>query len=120
MWIGVSSPALLSRKGHGALIAPIDTRAAAAADFARRVRPDIEVVVAELEDAAGPSGREDGIDAIVVSEETRGSAERINVGRREKGLGVMEIVVVDVLGAGGGKLSSTKLREEEVERDVKE
>lgn len=121
LWIGVTSSSLLEGKAYGELIAPVETRAEEAVQFARRVRPDLaEVVIAELEDAAGPSGTEKDVDAMVVSKETRGSAERIKAARVSAGLRPMVIVSVDILSGGAAKLSSTALREAEFNRRQKD
>lgn len=112
LWIGVASASLLGRKAHGKLIAPFQQRAQGASDFARSVRPDLDAVdVAELTDAAGPSGTEASVSAMVVSRETRSSADKINAARAEAGLPVMAIITVDVLSGGASKLSSSALRE---------
>lgn len=112
LWIGVASVSLLGRKAHAELIYPFQQRAQGAADFARSVRPDLETVdVAELTDAAGPSGTEASVNAMVVSRETRSSADKINAARVEAGLPLMTIITVDILSGGAAKLSSSALRE---------
>jgi pantetheine-phosphate adenylyltransferase len=112
LWIGVTDVALLGRKAHAGLIAPVEERARSAARFARRVRPDLEsVAVAVLVDAAGPSGTDASVDAIVVSRETRSSADKINAARVLAGLREMVVITVDVLSGGAAKLSSSALRE---------
>ena len=75
----------------------------------------IEVKCEELFDSAGPSGRVEGIDGIVVTEETKKGAEKINGMREEKGLRRMEVVSIPLLGGGKG-LSSTLLRKRDAER----
>lgn len=114
LWIGVASASLLGRKAHAELISPFEQRARGAADFARSVRPDLETVdIAELTDAAGPSGTEACVSAMVVSRETRTSADKINAARADAGLPVMTIITVDILSGGAAKLSSSALREED-------
>jgi pantetheine-phosphate adenylyltransferase len=115
LWIGVAGTCLLGRKAHAELIAPYEVRAASAVAFARSVRPDLEtVVVSELTDPAGASGTDASVEAIVVSRETRSSADKINVGRVAIGLPLMTVITVDVLSGGAAKLSSSALRETEL------
>lgn len=112
LWIGVTGEALLARKDHADLIAPFRERAKAASEFARQVRPDLgTIAVSELTDAAGATGRDPTIDAIVVSCETRSSADRINSARVQAGLPAMAVITVDILSGGPAKLSSSELRE---------
>jgi pantetheine-phosphate adenylyltransferase len=115
LWIGVAGTCLLGRKAHAELIAPYEVRAASAVAFARSVRPDLEtVVVSELTDPAGASGTDASVEAIVVSRETRSSADKINFGRVAIGLPLMTVITVDVLSGGAAKLSSSALREAEL------
>lgn len=114
LWIGVTSHQLLARKVHFDLIASFDARAKCASAFAEQVRPDLaDIAVAELHDPAGPAAVDESISAMVVSEETRASANQINAARLKHGLPTMKIIVVDVLGEGVVKLSSSTLREED-------
>lgn len=112
LWIGVTGEALLGRKQYADLIAPYEDRAKTASAFARQIRPDLPTVsVSELTDSAGATGRDPSIDAIVVSCETRASADGINATRVRNGLPAMTIITVDVLAGGSSKLSSSALRE---------
>jgi pantetheine-phosphate adenylyltransferase len=114
LWIGVSGSKLLNHKKYAKLIAPVSERAESARKFAHRVRPDLtDVAIAELSDPAGPAAVETCISAMVVSCETRASADAINAARVEAGLPVMVIITVDVLNGGATKLSSTVLRLED-------
>lgn len=114
LWIGVASASLLGRKAHGELIAPYEQRAAGAVEFAKSVRPDLETIaVSELKDAAGPSGTDASVSAMVVSRETRSSADKINSTRAATGLPLMRVITVDVLSGGAAKLSSSALREKD-------
>jgi pantetheine-phosphate adenylyltransferase len=117
LWIGVTSADLLHRKAFTEWIAPFRDRAEAARQFGMRVRPDLEEVdVAELHDPAGPAGYDPTVCAMVVSCETLAGANAINEARRKAGLGLMEIIIVDILSGGAAKLSSTELRRAEAVR----
>ena len=70
---------------------------------------DREFTIRSLEAPTGIAV-EPGFDALVVSPETRGGAERINEIRESRGLDPLEIVVVDhVLAADGDRISSTRI-----------
>ena len=62
------------------------------------------------------------MDALIVSEETVEGGLKINEERVKRGFGELELVVVDVLGkkenSSSSKLSSTRLRELEAERQT--
>ncbi|KAL7276749.1 hypothetical protein RUND412_000247 [Rhizina undulata] len=71
---------------------------------------EVTVEVVEINDPFGPTITNKAITALVVSEETRGGGESVNVVRREKGWRALECWVVDVVEGGKGKLSSTEIR----------
>jgi pantetheine-phosphate adenylyltransferase len=68
--------------------------------------------ISPINDAVrGPACFSDELDGIVVSEETRHNAERINEVRQRRGLKPLGIVVVAmVLGQDGKPLSSSRLK----------
>jgi pantetheine-phosphate adenylyltransferase len=101
----------------------------------RRIRPFEErraALEAELEPLADEHNRafevrkleeptgiatEPGFDAIVVSPDTHAGAERINEIREERGLGPLEIELVDhVPAADGERISSTRIVRGEIDR----
>lgn len=84
-----------------------------------RVRPNLTFNLVEIIDPFGPTITEEGIDALVVSEETRSGGEAVNNKRKDKGWDVLGVFEVDVLQAGGteatesiieSKISSTDIR----------
>ncbi|OCF45486.1 hypothetical protein I317_00733 [Kwoniella heveanensis CBS 569] len=58
----------------------------------------IEIAAAEITDALGPTRYDPDIQALVVSRETISGGKAVNATRREKGLGELELWVVDVIG----------------------
>jgi len=71
------------------------------------------VEIVEINDQFGPTVTEEGISALVVSEETRAGGEAVNKERARKGWGGLEVFVVGVVedeNWGGMKMSSTEIR----------
>ncbi|MEM3437782.1 MAG: phosphopantetheine adenylyltransferase [Nitrososphaerales archaeon] len=71
-----------------------------------------------LEDYFGPIIVDESIDAIVVSEETLSRAKEANELRKAKGLKPLEIILIDtVLADDGLPVSSTRIRNEEIDEE---
>ena len=74
--------------------------------------------VVPLEDSFGTTIYEPDFDAIVVSEETEPTANKINEIRLSKGMKPLDIVVVSfVLAEDGNPISSTRIRSGEINRN---
>lgn len=70
----------------------------------------------EISDPIGPAGKDEDLEAIVVSEETQRGAEKINQVRAEKGLPELDVVVVPLVIADDGKpISSVRIRYREID-----
>jgi pantetheine-phosphate adenylyltransferase len=112
VFCGVTADKLLAGKRGRARLEPYAAREAAALDYMRRVNPALTVTGGPLADPAVPPlcATERDFDAIVVSEETVAGAEAINAARAGLGFPPLVVVVVPLLAADGGKLSSTDLR----------
>jgi len=74
----------------------------------------------KLEDPYGTTVHDSKIDAIVVSRETKPTANRINEIRQEKGMDPLRIFVIDwVLADDGRPISSTRIKKGEIDRNGK-
>lgn len=74
--------------------------------------------ISRLDDHFGPAVLREGVQALVVSEETRGQGDLLNRMRRERGLPEVEVIVVPMVLAGDGqRMSSTRMRNAEVDFD---
>jgi phosphopantetheine adenylyltransferase len=108
---------LLAKKAHHDLLQSLEARTTAAADFMSSVRPALTVTTGALRDPSAPTQAEldPNMQALVVSRETLSGGEAINSGRRARGFEELRLVVVSLVGEqpGGGKLSSTALREQD-------
>jgi len=77
-------------------------------------------VIKKLEDPYGPTIYDSNIDAIVVSMETKPTADKINEIRHEKGMDPLKIFVIDwVLADDGKPISSSRIMKEEIDRNGK-
>lgn len=76
-------------------------------------RSDIRII----SDPVGPAGKEECLEAIVVTDETRSRAEEINDIRKEKGLDPLDIIEIPLVLADDGKpISSIRIRYDEIDR----
>ncbi len=74
--------------------------------------------IVKLEDAYGPAIADREMDAIVVSSETKPRALEINGIRQESGLELLELIVIPlIMAANGRRISSTRIRNGEINRD---
>lgn len=73
--------------------------------------------VVRLEDRYGPTISEKEYDAIAVSKETEIGAIEINKIRNERGLPLLDILVIDMVSAEDGRpISSTRIRKGEIDK----
>ena len=74
--------------------------------------------IVELNDDWGPGALDEDLDAIIVSEETEKVASELNKKRALKGLNPLDIVTVSlILDKKGEKISSTRIRNSEIDRE---
>jgi pantetheine-phosphate adenylyltransferase len=72
--------------------------------------------IVPLDNDWGPSVVEDSFTAIIVSEETKKTADKINMIRLENGKKELEIVIVPFVKAyDGQKISSSRIRDNEID-----
>lgn len=111
--IGVTSDNFESKKSHE--IESYSTRVGRIEKFVSRY--DVPYSVLEIFDAFGNADKDSVLDAIVVSQETERNAEKINEVRHDKGLNLLDIIVIDwVLAADGIPISSTRIRKGEIDK----
>jgi len=80
--------------------------------------PDSNFEISKLENDFGPAVLEEGIEALVVSEETKVKGKTLNDLRKEKGLSEIDIVVVPmILAKDGNRISTTRIKSEEIDSD---
>ena len=113
--VGVTSNEFGGRKGN---IEPCSKRMSELEEFLQKF--DSRYTVKRLEEPYGPTIHDPQIDAIVVSRETEPVAHKINEIRYEKGINPLKIFVIDwVLAEDGKPISSTRIRNGEIDRNGK-
>lgn len=115
--IGITSDTYVSRQKETG-IEPFAARQASVLAFVAKEHAIDRVEVAQISDGGIPDIWEKrSIDAIVVTNETKKGADRINTNRIQEGLPVIPIIVFpDVLAEDGMLISSTRIRNGEIDR----
>ena len=113
--IGVTSDEFGGKKGN---IEPCAKRISHLEEFLKKFNSPY--MVKKLEESHGPTVYDSKIDAIVVSRETKPTADKINEIRQKKGMNPLEIVIIGwVLADDGKPISSTRIRRGEIDRNGK-
>jgi len=82
--------------------------------------PNSSYSISKLENDFGPAAMEGNVDALVVSEETSNKGEILNTIRKKQNLSQVEVVIVPmVLAEDGNKISSTRIKNSEIDTDGK-
>ena len=80
--------------------------------------PDRKYDIKELNEDFGPALYTEGVQALVVSKETESKGTILNKARAEKNLPPVDVVAVDlVLAKDGKRISSTRIRNGEIDRE---
>ena len=113
--IGVTSDEFGGKKGN---IDHCSKRISRLEEFLQKFNS--RYIVKKLEEPYGPTIHDSKIDAIVVSRETKPTADKINKIRQEKSMDPLEIFIIDWVMADDGKpISSTRIRNGEIDRNGK-
>jgi pantetheine-phosphate adenylyltransferase len=113
--IGVTSDEFGGEKGD---IDPCAKRISRLEKFLQKFNS--QYIVKKLEESYGPTIYDAEIDAIVVSRETKPTADKINEIRLQKGMDPLKIFIIDwVLADDGKPISSTRIRKGEINRNGK-
>ncbi|KAL7423918.1 hypothetical protein Q5752_001503 [Cryptotrichosporon argae] len=121
--VGVVADRLLASKSNAALVEPIDARLEAVRAFLRRcgattdagaanAQAQVHADVVEIQDALGPTAHDADIHALVVSRETLSGGAGVNRTRAEKGMGELDIFVVDVISSSLDEAADAVRRDE--------
>ncbi|TBR08359.1 MAG: pantetheine-phosphate adenylyltransferase [Candidatus Nitrosotenuis sp.] len=113
--IGLSGDSLVSKKGKK-LWHTYQQRLDALKSFLEKKFPEKSYVISPLDNDFGPAVLEKQVEALVVSEETSPQGERLNRMRKERGMPPVHVIVVPmVLASDGSRISSTRIRNSEID-----
>jgi len=116
--IGLTTPNMLKKIVLQDSIWPFERRKKTLEEFAKKYGKEFEIF--PIEDVFGPSTEIEDLDAIVATEETKQTCERINQIRKRKGLRPLEIIHVPFVYSEDCRIiSSTRIRNREIDRNGK-
>lgn len=114
--IGLTTPSMLKKIVRQNSIWPFEERKKAVEAFAKKYKKQFSIV--GIEDIFGPSTEIEDLDAIVATEETKHTCERINHIRKRKGLRSLKIIHIPwVYSEDCRIISSSRIRKGEIDRE---
>jgi pantetheine-phosphate adenylyltransferase len=116
--IGLSSYDLVSKMSKPHLTASYEEREAGVRGWLKDLGLQDRAEIVPLFDAFGSTIKDPQIGALVVSEETKPTAEKINERRKNLGLPLLEIVTINMVPSQNcGPISTTRIRKGEMDRE---
>ncbi|KAG2474576.1 MAG: Cytidyltransferase-related domain-containing protein [Nitrosopumilales archaeon] len=113
--IGLTSDEFVEKKGKK-IVNDYNTRLSSLISVIEQKFPGSSFRISKLENDFGPAVLEEGVQALVVSQETSFQGEVLNKLRAEKNLPKVEIIVVPmVLAKDGKRISSTRIKNLEID-----
>ena len=113
--IGLTSDELAEKKGKK-LVNNFQKRHSTLESLLTKKFPNSEFIIAKLDNDFGPAAIEGDIDALVVSEETSNKGELLNKLRKEKNQSPVTVIVVPmILAKDGSRISTTRIRNSEID-----
>jgi len=114
--IGLTTQKMLQKIVSQDSIWPYEKRKKAIEEFAEKYCKDFDIF--PIEDKYGPSTDMENLDAIFATEETKKTCQRINQVRKKNGLKPLKIITVPFVYAEDcRKISSSRIRDEEIDRN---
>ena len=118
--IGLTTDARASKKRNKTQINPYNIRLANLQNLLKSMKSLDKFQIVPLENDWGPSVIDNDFEAIIVSDETKSTAQKINKIRSANGKTELEIVVVPMIGAqDGNRISSSRIRNKEINSEGK-
>lgn len=116
--IGLSSDDLVSKLGKPHLTASFEERKQWLNDWLTESGLALRAEIIPLFDAVGSTIKDSDIQALIVSQETRPTAQKINDRRLSAGLPTLEIVSINMVPSQNcGPISTTRIRRGEMDRE---
>jgi len=115
--IGLTSNEWASKKGKD-LLNDFDKRLEKLEKVIEKNFPNTSFEISKLDNDFGPAVLEKKVQALVVSDETSNQGEVLNLLRKQKNLPPVDVVVVPmVLAKDGNKISTTRIKNQEIDYD---
>ncbi len=115
--IGLTSNEWASKKGKN-LLNDFDERLEKLVKTIENNFPNASFEINKLDNDFGPAVLEKKVQALVVSDETSNQGDLLNKLRKQKNLAPVEVVVVPmVLAKDGNKISTTRIKNQEIDND---
>ena len=115
--IGLSSDEFVLKMGKPHITAPYNERCKELKDYLEELGLAERSEIVPLNDPFGLTISSRGLEALVVSQETGRTAEKINERRQNSGLAPLEIVIVNMVPAeNSAPISTTRIRSGEIDR----
>lgn len=115
--IGLTSNQWASKKGKD-LLNDFNKRLEKLVKVLEKNFPNNSFEISKLDNDFGPAVLEKKVQALVVSDETSNQGEILNLLRKQKNLPPVDVVVVPmVLAKDGNKISTTRIKNQEIDND---
>lgn len=118
--IGLTTDTRASKNRNKTPINPYNIRLANLQNLLKSMKSLDKFQIVPLENDWGPSVIDEDFEAIIVSDETKSTAQKINKIRSADGKTELEIVVVPMIRAqDGNRISSSRIRNKEINSEGK-
>ena len=118
--IGLTTDARASKSRNKTQINTYNIRLANLQDLLKSMKSLDRFQIVPLENDWGPSVVDEDFEAIIVSDETKSTAQKINKIRSAEGKSELEIVIVPMIKAqDGNRISSSRIRNKEIDSEGK-
>ena len=118
--IGLTTDARASKNRNKTQINPYNIRLVNLQNLLKSMKSLDKFQIVPLENNWGPSVIDEDFEAIIVSDETKSTAQKINKIRLADGKTELEIVVVPMIRAqDGNRISSSRIRNKEINSEGK-
>ena len=114
--IGITIDEMTKNKTLSNLIPSLKIRKENVVNFLKENNFSERAIIIDLKDSYGPAIEDQGLEAIIVSEDTQHMGQKINQKREEKNLPPLDFVPISmVLSRNGKPISSTRMRKNEID-----
>ena len=118
--IGLTTDARASKSRNKTQINTYNIRLTNLQDLLKSMKSLDRFQIVPLENDWGPSVVDEDFEAIIVSDETKSTAQKINKIRSAEGKSELEIVIVPMIKAqDGNRISSSRIRNKEIDSEGK-